>query len=377
MQNPTHTNVAAMPRASLRFYRLGITTIVAVYLLVLAGGIVRSTGSGMGCPDWPKCFGSWVPPTEASQLPPFYQTTFANKRQQKNEKLAGYLDKMGLSELATRIRHELNGAAEATFNPLKTWIEYINRLLGVIVGGLIFLMLVSSVSYLKTDRSIFYLTLSTFVLVGLQGWIGSVVVSTNLLPGIITVHMLLAIAILFLLIFIVSKASNTGKHNESSVAKHPFIRRIVVMALLTSLVQVLMGTQVRESIDHVIRQMGYEGRDNWISSLGLAFYIHRSFSLLILGVHGYLIYQMQKLVVSKGRLFKWVIVLAGLVGAELITGIAMAYLGVPALLQPVHLTLALLVLGIQFDVFLLLNKEVNFAKVASRPISVVGAQAVS
>ena len=69
--------------------RFGILTISSVFLLLLAGGFVRSTGSGMGCPDWPKCYDKLYPPTHVSQLPIGYQFEYVIKRVEKakaNEK---------------------------------------------------------------------------------------------------------------------------------------------------------------------------------------------------------------------------------------------------------------------------------------------------
>src|ERR1700754_3370 len=79
-------------------------TFILTFLVIIAGGVVRTTQSGMGCPDWPRCFGRWVPPTNASQLPPDYEK---------------YLRQQDIDH---------------TFNALHTWIEYFNRLVGALLG---------------------------------------------------------------------------------------------------------------------------------------------------------------------------------------------------------------------------------------------------
>src|SRR5918992_3356978 len=48
--------------------RLATATAVATFALVAIGGVVRATGSGLGCPDWPRCFGSWIPPLRFASI---------------------------------------------------------------------------------------------------------------------------------------------------------------------------------------------------------------------------------------------------------------------------------------------------------------------
>src|SRR3982750_3201690 len=48
-----------------RLAKLSLAPTVLTFLAVTAGGLVRATGSGLGCPGWPKCYGRWIPPAES------------------------------------------------------------------------------------------------------------------------------------------------------------------------------------------------------------------------------------------------------------------------------------------------------------------------
>ncbi|HEY3405633.1 MAG TPA: COX15/CtaA family protein [Ohtaekwangia sp.] len=329
------------------FRRLTISTLIAVYLLILVGGIVRSTGSGMGCPDWPRCFGNWVPPTSVSELPGNYKEVYAEYRNKKNIRFARYLNALGMEETAEQLLNDPSVKREADFNPVKTWIEYVNRIVGVIIGFLIFAVFVSALRFWKTDKSLPIIAGITFLLVGFQGWLGSFVVSTNLTPWTITVHMFLALVIVALLIYIVHQSSfRTVIHTTLG-----FWWLLACMTVL--LVQILLGTQVREAIDVVAQIMA---REEWIANLGGVYILHRSFSWLVAILHVGLIIKMHKTEGAKVFLLTLIVLILG----TILTGAGMAFFVVPPFLQPVHLLFATLTFGMQFLLLLKVNrKEIN------------------
>lgn len=310
------------------FRKLGVWTIGAVYVLILVGGIVRATGSGMGCPDWPKCFGSWVPPTDVSQLPLNYKEIFGAK---------------------------LKGEIE--FNAVKTWVEYINRLVGVLIGFLVFATFVSSIrSFRKRDRTIVWLSFIAFVLVGFEGWLGSKVVSSELHPVMITLHMLLSVIIVFVLLYAVAR-SYTGVIEVEDIKEAGSISFLLTALILITVGQVLLGTQVREVVDQVAIVMGEQSRSEWAANLGGKFATHRWFSLIVLGLHGLFLYRILKNNSHKGIIYRFSIGLVILLTIEMASGLILGYMGLPAFSQPVHLTIGVLMLGVQFVLYLLLNKE--------------------
>ncbi len=301
------------------FRRLALLTVISVFLLILVGGIVRSTGAGMGCPDWPKCFGQWVPPTDVSQLPSNYQEIYSHR-----------------------------GYANTEFNAVKTWIEYLNRLLGAVIGVLIFFTFVASaIAYWQRDRAVVGYSFLALLLVGFQGWLGAKVVSSVLSVWLITLHMLLAIIIVGVLLYVVARTQAATTTFQAFNLPRPVNRWLVISSILL-LVQILLGTQVRETVDEVADRLGDMQRFRWIDELGIRFYIHRSFSLIVLASQLFWIVPVVNRFEYDSLIKKLGIATGVLLIMEIATGVIMAYLAIPAWAQPVHLTLAVLALGIQF-----------------------------
>jgi cytochrome c oxidase assembly protein subunit 15 len=327
------------------FYKLCLSTLVAVFLLIAAGGIVRTTGSGMGCPDWPKCFGQWVPPTSIDQLPADYKESYSALREKKNQKFIKYLKVVGMTNTANQLSSDKSILIESDFNPTKTWIEYLNRLLGVLVGFLILLLVWRSIRFRANKPTIFWISLATLVAVLFQGWFGSIVVSTNLTTWTVTVHMLVALLIVGLLAYLVVASGR----NREEIAVPKGIKPILLTCSALLLTQILFGTQVREGIDKLVSFP----RTTWISSLGFEFILHRSFSWLVTGFHFLLIWRLGKTTGLKALSSA----LMALILFSFLTGAAMAYFNVPAALQPVHLLLATICFGIQLLLYFQLNSS--------------------
>ena len=305
------------------FNQMARITLISIYFLILVGGIVRSTGSGMGCPDWPKCFGQWVPPTSITQLPADYKERF-----------------------------KVAGKKIATFDPIKTWTEYINRLIGALIGVFCFLTFLYSIPLRKYSSWPFYLSLGNVILVGFQGWLGSVVVSTNLAHWMITIHMLMAIFIAFLLHFILFLGEGPKLARQADSDSERPMMIWVSLPLLLTLIQVVFGTQVREAVDQLKNAMGPDFHIGWPNSLGNIFLTHRSYSILVffsfIPLFWFSFKDKQLSISLKRPLFY----IAGVLGLEIICGIILAYGNLPPWAQPVHLLLGVGLLGLQFHLFL-------------------------
>ncbi|MCH9699543.1 MAG: COX15/CtaA family protein [Gammaproteobacteria bacterium] len=296
------------------FRRVGLITLGAVFFLIFVGALVRATGSGMGCPDWPTCFGQWIPPTHESQLPADYHQIYAQR---------GYLN--------------------TDFNVAKTWTEYLNRLTGVIIGLLVLTTMVLTFQYRKQDKTMIVLGILVFVLVGIQGWLGAMVVASNLRPVMISVHMISALIIVGLLIYLLNRAYRRELKSLDWTLLPTSIKPALSLALALVVIQVVMGTQVREAVDTIAQQMGEINREQWRQHFPLIFYVHRSFSALILFSVIWLIWHSKAFVFNYRLSRNIAITLICAILTEIVLGITMDRFSFPAFAQPLHLLCATLI----------------------------------
>jgi cytochrome c oxidase assembly protein subunit 15 len=312
-------------------------SLIIVYLVITAGAIVRMTGSGMGCPDWPKCFGYWIPPTERTQL-----DWKPNHLYLKGQVII--LDeelRVAKSDFNSRFDYNPKNWGfytqhdYALFNPYHTWIEYLNRLLGALAGLAVLVMTVQSFLLKKKKKITPIISFLILMAMVFQAWLGKTVVDSNLLPYRITIHMVMALLIvlgLIILLFI-------SQRKISPIPASQLMKTLAIFAVVLTLFQIGLGTQVRQFVDLKMHLQVSQ----WLDPAPLKFYFHRSLSLIVLAVHLTLFWMLRKINLNL-RIFNQIL---GLIFLEIFTGILMFYLDFPFSSQPLHLIIAALLFGAQ------------------------------
>lgn len=289
------------------YQKTAITTVGATIFLIFVGGLVRASGAGLGCPDWPKCFGLWIPPTSLSELPP--------------------------------------GFDASQFNVLKTWTEYINRLIGVVIGLLITATFLLSIKYRKKQPEVFYSSAAAFVLVILQAWLGGQVVLTGLEEWLITLHMVLAMVIMVVLLYAVFKAFSDNISIEIDEKTKSWLFWTGIGLFAFTMIQIVLGTQVREAIDIIKNRPAPPSRDVWLQQVGVVDEIHRSFSWTILVLGGGVLY-LSRWKTDSTLIQRLGIGVFALIVFQTIVGIGLYYLNMPPVYQVFHLVgVAFLICG--------------------------------
>jgi cytochrome c oxidase assembly protein subunit 15 len=303
-----------MARRLSSFQSLALWTTGTTYFLILVGGLVRASGAGLGCPDWPRCFGSWVPPASAADLP------------------AGF--------------------EPSQFNFALMWTEYLNRLLGVTVGLLIFATLVSAWRHHRHTPRIFWPTLASFLLVGFQGWLGGVVVQQELAAWLVTLHMVVALVIVSLLLYATVYAFFIGGAAERARGRtrRPLAWSALVLIVIT-LAQVVVGTQVREGVDAALDDG--VARAAALARVGAFDFWHRELALVVMAGTAVVVWLVWTRHRYEQALVRAAMATAALVAVQVMLGLTMAYLTLTPPAQIAHLTASSLLLGAETVVFLL------------------------
>ncbi|MEM9685783.1 MAG: COX15/CtaA family protein [Bacteroidota bacterium] len=338
------------------FRKLVKITLVLIYLVIIAGATVRMTGSGMGCPDWPKCFGYYIPPTAEHQL--LWQPDKAYKKGQViivDEAL--YVAKR---DFKTALQYNMSNWAAytkhdyAVFNAYHTWVEFINRLIGALAGLATLLMAFVSFRFWKEKKIVTILSWVAVFGMGFQGWLGATVVYSVLAPVKVTLHMVMALAIVALILHIVHLTGEKEVRFKSSTV----FKRFLLLAFSFTVIQIVLGTQVRQFVDEQVKVLGDHAAGMWLRDAPVQFYIHRSFSIAVLALNGFLFLYGRKRRLGYFRM-NYVMVLLMI---EILTGIAMNYADFPFGSQAIHLILASIVFGIQYYLILEVKKALQFQR---------------
>ena len=292
------------------FRKFAILSTVLTYVLIFIGGLVRVAGAGMGCPDWPKCFGRWIPPLSINQVP--------------------------------------NHIDPSQFNIVLAWIEYCNRLFGAIVGISIMVTLYYGVKYYGKYPKVKWSIIIAFLLTLFQGWLGSVLVKTVLNPITITLHLLFALIIVMLLIYASQQSYYLEYTEEEKISRYPPNMGAIfnIMAALL-LIEVILGTEIRGGLEMIRKENPMIESEFLLKMLGPFKYAHSIIGVTLTLISGYVWYKLVKSSINPSSLIvNASTILCVLIFLQIVTGEVLVFLDFKPLIQLSHLWIASGILGL-------------------------------
>jgi heme a synthase len=312
------------------FQKSATAALVAVIVLICVGAIVRVSGAGMGCPDWPRCWGRLIPPTKVEQV------DLSKLDFKKFERAAA---RYGRDPSTVTPEHILEN-----FNAVHTWTEFFNRLTSLPVGFFSMATLVLALLRERSRPSVIPAAFASVILVGVNAWMGAQVVSSDLKPGVLTVHMALAMLVVIPMTFAAWRGCERPWTIAGDEAFRKRMRWITGLLLVLIFVEGVLGTRIRELNSHLAKTHAGMGRAEWIGLLehSWAYLIHRSFSWLILATAAFAWWRSRQ-VAQPGRAATGALVV---VLGQMVLGLIMARVEIHPAVQVAHLGLSAILLAL-------------------------------
>ena len=184
---------------------------------------------------------------------------------------------------------------------------------------------------------------------GFQAWLGKTVVDSVLNPYKITTHMLAALLIVAVQLFVIYSVQEKQKIKTFNSE----FKWVLLTALGLTIAQIIFGTQVRESVDAIV-EAGLP-KEVWLQNPKGSFYMHRSFSIVVLFTNLFLFWRNRELKLGFNKI-NWVIALLCI---EILSGITMFYFNFPFGSQTVHVVIATIIFGLQLYLLLENSKKIT------------------
>ncbi|MBD3169902.1 MAG: hypothetical protein GF307_10500 [candidate division Zixibacteria bacterium] len=291
------------------FRRFALFSTLMTYFVIFMGGLVRVSGAGLGCPDWPKCFGRWLPPTSVEQLP-------------------AHID-------------------PSLFNFTLAWIEYFNRLVGALLGVFITVTTVWALVSFRKFPKILYSAIAAFFLVALTGWQGGLLIRLELEPLAVTIHMTLAFILVSVMIYLTLQAYFLENPQlESNSVYRPKLHLWAGAIWLVSMLQIFFGTRIRSAIEIIREQYPLLHELEWLAKIGFMKHFHITLGFILVGMVAYVFNEaVNKSKNPSGLILQGSWAMMILVVLQVITGLALIFIGIPPILQVLHLWISSIFFG--------------------------------